>query len=410
MTPEIKGFLLLATAKILVVFTVIMVGVMMVIWLERRYSGWLQDRLGPNRVGPQGLLQSVADGIKNIMKEETWPTEADKTLFLLAPTMAFVPALLLFAVVPFGAPLPVTFDFTLPLLGRFAHDGPVPMIIADIPIGFLMILAFSSLAVYGIVLAGWASNSKYAFLGGLRASAQMISYEIALGLSAVAVLLLAGNVTLGEVIRVQQEGVWFVFALTLGCIFFMISALAETNRLPFDLPEAEAELITGYHTEYSSMKFSMFFIAEYAALITFSAFLATAFFGGWDVPFTTWDERVPAGWSVGAAARVAITHLAFFVKMAFFVWVYIWVRWTLPRFRFDQLMFLGWKVLLPVAIGYIMVMATAILVLDTLGVPQDWRYGMALFLVNLPLLGLLLFVLDRGRLMAGSMQRARLEV
>lgn len=401
MTPEIKGFLLLATAKILVVFTVIMVGVMMVIWLERRYSGWLQDRLGPNRVGPQGLLQSVADGIKNIMKEETWPTEADKTLFLLAPTMAFVPALLLFAVVPFGAPLPVTFDFTLPLLGRFAHDGPVPMIIADIPIGFLMILAFSSLAVYGIVLAGWASNSKYAFLGGLRASAQMISYEIALGLSAVAVLLLAGNVTLGEVIRVQQEGVWFVFALTLGCIFFMISALAETNRLPFDLPEAEAELITGYHTEYSSMKFSMFFIAEYAALITMSALIATLFFGGWDIPLTTWDDGEPT------VAKSLATMGMFFLKTMVFVTAYIHTRWTLPRFRFDQLMALGWKVMLPIALLYLMVMAVTVWALDTVGLVWGVGYGAALFGVNIVLVYLVFWVLDRGRLVGTTgLQRA----
>jgi NADH-quinone oxidoreductase subunit H len=400
-TPEIKGFLLLATAKILVVFTVIMVGVMMVIWLERRYSGWLQDRLGPNRVGPQGLLQSVADGIKNIMKEETWPTEADKTLFLLAPTMAFVPALLLFAVVPFGAPLPVTFDFTLPLLGRFAHDGPVPMIIADIPIGFLMILAFSSLAVYGIVLAGWASNSKYAFLGGLRASAQMISYEIALGLSAVAVLLLAGNVTLGEVIRVQQEGVWFVFALTLGCIFFMISALAETNRLPFDLPEAEAELITGYHTEYSSMKFSMFFIAEYAALITMSALIATLFFGGWDIPLTTWDDGEPT------VAKSLATMGMFFLKTMVFVTAYIHTRWTLPRFRFDQLMALGWKVMLPIALLYLMVMAVTVWALDTVGLVWGVGYGAALFGVNIVLVYLVFWVLDRGRLVGTTgLQRA----
>ncbi len=403
MTPEAKGFLLLATLKIVVVFTVLMVGVMMVIWLERRYSGWLQDRLGPNRVGPQGLLQSVADGLKNIMKEETSPTEADKTLFLLAPTMAFVPALLLFAVVPFGAPLPLTFDFTLPLLGRFAYDGPVPMIIADIPIGFLMILAFSSLGVYGIVLAGWASNSKYAFLGGLRASAQMISYEIALGLSAVAVLLVAGNVTLGEVIRVQQEGVWFVFALTLGCIFFMISALAETNRLPFDLPEAEAELITGYHTEYSSMKFSMFFIAEYAALITMSALIATLFFGGWDIPLTAWDDGEPT------VAKSLATMGAFFVKTMVFVTGYIHTRWTLPRFRFDQLMALGWKVMLPTALLYLMVIAVAIWLLDTAGIPWGLGYGAVLFGVNLVLVYLVFWVLDRGRLVgtAGLRRAAR---
>ena len=407
MTPELKGFLLLSTLKIVYVFTLVMVGVIIVIWVERRGSAFIQDRLGPNRVGPLGLLQNVADGLKNIMKEETWPAQAERSLFLLSPALSFVPALLLFAVIPIAAPLP-PFQGELPLLGAIAWHEPVSMAIADLPVGFLFILAVSSIAVYGVVLAGWSSNSKYAFLGGLRASAQMISYEIGLGMSLVVVLLLAGNVSLGAIVTAQQQTVWYVLAATVGYLLFHISIFAETNRLPFDLPEAEAELITGYHTEYSSMKFSMFFIAEYAALITFSAFLATVFFGGWDVPFTTWDEQVPAGWSVGAALRMVVTHAAFFVKMTFFVWVYIWVRWTLPRFRFDQLMFLGWKVLLPVAIAYIVVMAAAILVLDALGVPQDWRYGLALFLVNLPLLALLLFVLDRGRLMTGSMQRVRL--
>ena len=401
MTPELKGLLLVSVLRILFVFTLVMVGVIMVIWVERRGSAFLQDRLGPNRVGPFGLLQNVADGLKNIMKEETWPAEADRPLFLLAPVMSFATALMLFAVVPFAAPIP-PFDFTLPLLGQFVQTAPSPMVVADIPIGFLFIIAISSLGVYGIVLAGWSSGSKYAFLGGLRASAQMISYEIALGLSLVVVLLLAGNVTLSDIIAKQQETVWFVFAATLAFVLFLISAFAETNRLPFDLPEAEAELITGYHTEYSSMKFSMFFIAEYAAMITMSALLATFFFGGWDIPFTSWDQQVHTG--LMAVVQWLVTFGAFFIKMNVFIWVYVWVRWTLPRFRFDQLMALGWKVLLPVALGYIMLMATAVLVLQQLDV-EGWKWGMALFGVNVPVMGFFLWGMDNDRLVSGTGRR-----
>ncbi|HEY7192690.1 MAG TPA: complex I subunit 1 family protein, partial [Gemmatimonadales bacterium] len=270
-------FLVSSFIKMFVVFNLIMVGVALLTLLERRVCAWMQDRLGPNRVGPQGILQPAADGLKNILKEETSPAMADKTLFTLAPLVSFVPALLTFGVIPFAAPLPTRW-------------GPVPMVVADLPVGFLYILAISSLGVYGIVLAGWASNNKYALLGGLRASAQMISYEIAMGMSTVAVLLLAGNVTLSQVIAQQQQGLWFVLPLALAFVIFFVSALAETNRLPFDLPEAEGELIAGYHTEYSSMKFSMFYIAEYSNMVTASALMATLFFGGWDIPFTSWDS------------------------------------------------------------------------------------------------------------------------
>ncbi|MBI4503838.1 MAG: NADH-quinone oxidoreductase subunit NuoH, partial [Gemmatimonadetes bacterium] len=344
MTPELKGFILLSIIKLLLVFTVVMVGVMMVIWAERRISGFIQDRLGPNRVGPAGLLQSVADGLKNILKEETWPAKADRRLFLLAPVLSFTPALLLQAVIPFAAPLPVDFDFRLPLIGEVAWHGPVPMVVADLPIGFLYILALTSLGVYGIVLAGWSSGSKYALLGGLRSSAQMISYEIAMGMTLVSVMLVTGNVTLSRVIAAEQQSLWFVFPLLIGFVMFVVASLAETNRLPFDLPETESELITGYHTEYSSMKFSMFFIAEYSNLMTASAMMATIFFGGWDIPFTTWDQRDPS------VLKSLVTMLAFAAKTLVFIFVFIWVRWTLPRFRFDQLMALGWKVLLPLAL------------------------------------------------------------
>lgn len=395
MTPELKGLMLIWTFKIIAVFTALNVGVMLVIWAERRVSGWIQDRLGPNRVGPQGILQSVADGLKNILKEETVPAEADRVLFFLAPAMSFVPALLLFAVIPFAAPMPIAFDFALPVLGRFTYDAVTPMIIADLPVGVLFIIAISSLGVYGIVLAGWSSASKYSLLGGLRASAQMISYEIALGMALVSVLVIAGNVTLTEVIARQQQGLWFVLPLTVGWVLFAISALAETNRLPFDLPEAEAELITGYHTEYSSMKFSMFFIAEYGAIITMSALIATLFFGGWDIPFTTWDEGEPS------VLKSLATLLAFSAKTAFFVFGYIWVRWTLPRFRFDQLMALGWKFMLPGALAYIMLTAGASWTLDTLGVPYGPVYGWALFGMNAVLLFGLLWGVDRGHTIQG---------
>ncbi len=380
-------FLVASVIKIIVVFTVIMVGVALLTLAERRICAWMQDRLGPNRVGPQGLLQPAADGLKNLLKEETLPAQADKVLFLLAPAMSFVPALLTFAVIPFATPLPTPW-------------GDVDMVVANLPVGFLYILAFGSLGVYGIVLAGWASNNKYSLLGGLRASAQMISYEIAMGMSTVAVLLLAGNVTLTDVIAKQSQSLftWNVFPLSLAFFVFIVAAFAETNRLPFDLPEAEGELIAGYHTEYSAMKFSMFYIAEYSNMVTASALMTTLFFGGWDIPFTTWDNTPP--WS---PLKTVLTLGVFSFKVLVFLFLYIWVRWTLPRFRYDQLMALGWKVMLPLALGYLTVIATAIWILHgLLGWDYDRRFGLALFGLNVLLALPLLFVLDRGRLVAGA--------
>jgi NADH-quinone oxidoreductase subunit H len=336
-------------------------------------------------VGPQGLLQPAADGLKNILKEETTPALADKALFTLAPIVSFVPAMLTFGVIPFAAPLRTKW-------------GDVPMVVADLPVGFLYILAISSLGVYGIVLAGWASNNKYALLGGLRASAQMISYEIALGMSTVAVLLLAGNVTLTQVIAQQQQGLWFIIPLTLAFVIFFISAFAETNRLPFDLPEAEGELIAGYHTEYSAMKFSMFYIAEYSNMVTASALMATLFFGGWDIPFTSWDST-----GEPTLPKTLLTLAVFGLKTFAFLFTFIWVRWTLPRFRYDQLMALGWKVLLPLALLYITILAAAIWVLR---VPFGWPYGVGMAAVlgglNVLLLIGLVWWLDRGRIVSGS--------
>ena len=405
MTPELKGYLVVTVLKMLVVFSGMMVGVMMVIWAERRVSGWIQLRLGPNRVGPAGLLQSVADGLKNILKEEAYPASADRVLFMLAPAMAFTPAMLLFAVVPFAAPLPITFDFTLPILGQFAYDRVTPMVIADLPIGFLFIFAISSLGVYGIVLAGWASNSKYAFLGGLRASAQMVSYEIALGMSLIVIMILVGNVELDDVIALQQDAAWLILPATFAFMLFATSALAETNRLPFDMPEAESELVSGYHTEYSAMKFSMFFIAEYAAVITMSALMATLFFGGWDIPFTTWDDvRVGTAGvsSEPSLVKTLATLGAFSLKTIFFVFCFIWIRWTLPRFRFDQVMALGWKVLLPSALVYIMVIATAVWALVDVGEAISFTDEMILFAINIVVIGIVLWIVDRGRLIVGS--------
>jgi NADH-quinone oxidoreductase subunit H len=309
--------------------------------------------------------------------------------------MAFVPSMLLFAVIPFAAPLPLDFDFTLPVLGRFVHTGAVNMILADLPIGFLFILAMSSLAVYGIVFAGWASGNKYSLLGGLRSSAQMVSYEIALGLSLIPILLVAGDVRLTEIVSVQQESLWFVFPLTLAFVFFVISALAENNRLPFDLPEAEGELVGGYHTEYSSMRFAIFFLAEYGALITMSALMATFFFGGWDIP-GSWDEGEPS-----VLVSLA-TFASFGAKTFFFIFCYIWIRWTLPRFRFDQLMALGWKVLLPVGLLYVMVLAAAMWAFDAMGLEWGVTYALALFAVNVVLILALFWGLDRNRLIWGQ--------
>jgi len=395
MTPEMKGFLLLTVLKMLFVFTVIMIGVALLTLMERKVSAWMQNRRGPNRVGWAGLLQTAADGVKNILKEETYPELANRWLFLLAPAMSFIPALLLSGVIPFAAPLPVDFDVTLGPLGRFVHHGLMPMVVADVPIGFLFVLAISSMGVYGIALAGWSSNSKYALLGGLRASAQMVSYEVAMGMSLIPVLLLSGNVSFGAIIRDQQAGLWYVLPLFLSFFIFLVSGFAETNRLPFDLPEAESELIAGYHTEYSAMKFSFFFIAEYANVVTVCAMVTTLFFGGWDIP-GRWDEQ-------GGVLQTVATGGFFFLKLMFWIFFVMWIRWTLPRFRYDQLMALGWKVLMPLALAYIMVICTAIYGIGHLaGITDPKLQSLALFGVNL-VLGVLVFgFLDSGLFIKGS--------
>ena len=399
----IPGFIAMAV-KVLAVFGGVMLVVAYTTLAERRVSAWIQDRIGPNRVGPFGLLQPIADGLKNILKEETLPAKSAKFYFILGPMISVFPALVTFAVIPFAAPMPTPW-------------GVVDMIVADIPIGILYIMALSSLGVYGLVVGGWASNNKYALLGGMRASAQMVSYEVALGLSVVTILMLAGNVTLTQVVWQQQTlGVWFALPLSLAFILFIISAFAETNRLPFDMPEAESELVGGFHTEYSGMKYAMFPMAEYAHMATASALMATLFLGGWDIPFWTGDNafwhqgQLISGFAADGSVILAtpaiwktlLTLAVFAVKMFFFLLVYIWVRWTVPRFRYDQVMALGWKVMLPTALGYTMVMAASILVLDELGVAWGFTYGLILTGVSAVATGLFFYFLDRGHTISGA--------
>jgi NADH-quinone oxidoreductase subunit H len=389
--PESGGAWFLATViKLLLIFTIYMVGVMFVIWAERRICAFIQDRRGPNRVGPHGLLQSVADGVKNIMKEETYPGQAYLPLFILAPVMSFLPALITWAVIPYGAP----WD---------SKWGRIDMALAPLPVGYLYMLAIASLGVYGVVLAGWASNNKYSLLGGLRSSAQMISYEISMGMSTIPVLILAGNVSLSQIVE-QQAGWglhWNVINVTIAFFVFFVAANAETNRVPFDLPEAESELVAGYHAEYSAMKFSMFFIAEYANVMTASALMSTLFFGGWDIPFTLWDNVAPHTF-----IKTLVTFLFFWVKILFFVFVFIWIRWTLPRFRYDQLMALGWKFMLPTILAYIVVIAGGTLILESLGIhPGQWQFAIVFLVVNLVLVGILFGVIDRGRLVSPAYSR-----
>jgi NADH-quinone oxidoreductase subunit H len=386
--PPVSGmaFWLFTILKLVVIFTIYMVGVAMLTLAERKISAWIQDRHGPNRVG-KGWLQPAADGLKNFMKEETMPGGVNKPLFVLAPILSFIPALTAWCVIPFGAPIPTRW-------------GRIDLVVADLPVGFLFILAITSLGVYGIVLAGWSSNNKYALLGGLRSSAQMVSYEISMGMSTIPVLLLAGNVSLNSIINQQVWGGWNVINLTVAFFIFMVSAFAETNRLPFDLPEAESELIAGYHTEYSAMKFSLFFISEYASMVTASALMATLFFGGWDVPFTAHDNIGPySGW-------LSLLSIGIFLaKILFFLFLFMWVRWTLPRFRYDQLMSLGWKFLLPLALVYIVLIAAVMLGLSAAGIQQGTMYATILGSINIVFIIVLFAILDRGRIVSPAYGR-----
>jgi len=327
-------FLFFGALKVVMAFAVVMPMVAYSVMVERRLSAAIQDRVGPNRVGPFGLLQPMADGLKSFLKEDFTPSHVRKIYFIIAPAVSMIPAFLTIAVIPFGSMM-----------------GTQAMVIANLNVGILYTFSVVSLGVYGIVLAGWASNSKYPFLGGIRASAQMISYEIAMGMAAVPVFMLVGDLNLGKVIEYQANGAWLVFKQPLAFIIFLIAAFAETNRLPFDLPESETELVSGYNTEYSSMKFALFFMGEYAAMIAVSALMVVLFFGGWTLPFFGLNE---------AATSIAggIAHILVFLgKVACFMIFFIWIRWMIPRFRYDQLMDLGWRRMLPLALANIIITA-----------------------------------------------------
>ena len=342
--------------KICVILGIVLTMVAYSVWAERKVSAFIQDRIGPNRVGWAGLIQPIADGLKLLLKENFVPAGVNKFYFSIAPSLAMVPAILVLAVLPFGSTL---FE--------------VPMVIANLEIGVLWVFAVSSLGVYGIVLAGWASNSKYPFLGGIRSSSQMISYELSLGLSVIPVFMIIGTLNLGEIVQYQVENGWMIFPvwftsgagpleiveggtvfglslsktllwipMVISCVVFTVAMFAETNRMPFDLPEAEQELIGGYHTEYSSMRFALFFLGEYAAMIAGSGVIVTLFFGGWSLPFIPSGNE---GWFWGL-----VNIGTFFAKVAAIIFFFLWVRWALPRFRFDQLMKLGWYVFFELAL------------------------------------------------------------
>ena len=334
LTPEVIAHLVL----IGVVFLALQISAAVLVYMERKVAAFVQQRYGPYLVGPRGLLQPLADIVKLIFKEELRPKSADKVLFYLAPVLSATAAFAAFAVVPFGEA--TTFFGLL--------DHPIQLAVADVNVGLLVIFAITSMGVYGIVRAGWASNSKYSLLGGLRSSAQMISYEIGYGLSFAAVIMLAGSLSLREIVD-SQSGYWFgfipkwyVFLQPLGFLIFMTAGVAETNRAPFDFPEAEQELVAGYHTEYSSMSFALFFLAEYVNMVTVSAVATDLFLGGWHGPFP-----LPPGFG----------WVWFMVKTFALLFFYIWMRWTLPRYRYDQLMEFGWKYLLPAAVLNLLVTA-----------------------------------------------------
>jgi NADH-quinone oxidoreductase subunit H len=329
--------LLIAFIKIVIVLLVLLTGVAYSVYAERRISAFIQDRLGPNRVGPFGLLQPIADVVKLVFKESIVPHNANKPLHSLAPVISLTIALSTFAVIPFGN--------TITLFGE-----EVKLIIADVNIGVLFILAFSSISVYGIALAGWSSNNKYSLMGSLRSSAQMISYEISLGLAVVGVIMATGSLRLDQVVLNQTNYIiygaipaWNCFVQPIGFITFLVAAFAETNRLPFDLPEAEPELVGGFHTEYTGLKFGLFFLAEYAHMIVASAVVTTLFLGGWHLPYIDMLDLSPMLMSI-------IGILTFATKVVLVLLFMIVVRWTIPRFRYDQLMNLGWKVMFPMAL------------------------------------------------------------
>jgi NADH-quinone oxidoreductase subunit H len=373
-------FIIASVIKIIVfALAIVMLMVAYSVYAERRVSAAIQDRVGPNRVGLPltlfgakkdfplaGLFQPMADGIKFLLKEDFTPGHVNKFYYWLAPALVLIPALLTCAVLPFGSELNLSF---------LGVENPIPMVIADLDAGPLFIFAIASLGVYGIVLAGWASNSKYAFLGGVRSTSQMISYELSMGLSLVPLLLIYSQLNLGEIVRFQDANGWLVLPLwgeglswerwvllipvLISFLIFTTSIFAETNRTPFDLPECETELVAGYHTEYSSMKFALFFMGEYAAMIVGSGLIVTLFFGGWSIPFA---PVLGLAYEAGDTPFwLGLLHIAsFLVKIVAFIIFFIFVRWTIPRFRYDKLMDLGWKIFFEVALVNIFVTALII--------------------------------------------------
>ena len=325
--------------KIVILLNAVLIAVTYMVLLERKVIAWVQSRLGPMRVGPYGALQPIADAIKLMTKEDITPTRADRWVFTASPIIVMVPALIVFAVIPFGP--------EVELFGR-----SVPLYITDVNVGLLYIVSVASLGVYGIILAGWSSNSKYPLLSSLRASAQLISYEVAVTMTLVSMILMAGTLSMVGIVESQREaGLWFAFVQPVAFVIFFIGGLAETNRAPLDLPEAEQELTGGFHTEYSGMRFALFFLAEYANMIVISCLAVTLFLGGWLRPFPSMEAL--------SFLDLVPSWIWFLFKTFVFLYIFLWIRATLPRYRYDQLMRLGWKVLIPIAIGNVVVTGIA---------------------------------------------------
>ncbi|HVQ55998.1 MAG TPA: NADH-quinone oxidoreductase subunit NuoH [Pyrinomonadaceae bacterium] len=348
----------------LAVITAAFIGVLLIVaytvLAERKVLGWIQGRLGPNRVGPWGLLQPFADLLKFILKEDLVPDKSTKFVYFLAPVVAITCALMPMVLYPFGPPI-TTIDWGFVPLGLGEGITQLPLTIAQIDVGVLFVLGITSVGVYGIALAGWSSNSKYSLMGGLRSSAQMISYELAMGASIIGVVMLAGTLDLNGIINAQAASPfkWFIIPQFIGFVVFLIAAFAETNRVPFDLPEAETELVAGFHTEYSALKFALFFMAEYVNMFTVSVMVTVLFLGGW---YTPGLGRI---FEVGSVPFAIASHVGFLGKICLFLFLYIWIRGTLPRFRFDQLMNFGWKFLLPVALANVILTIVIVYFLNT---------------------------------------------
>ncbi len=352
--------------KAVVIFALLLLLTLFAIWFERRVVGRMQHRPGPNWHGPFGLLQSLADALKLIFKEGIVPHMVDKVVYIAAPIMAAIPAFLIFSIIPVGGPV-----------SMFGHQTALQL--ADVPVGVLVALALSSIGIYGIVLGGWSSGSTYPLLGGLRSAAQMISYEIAMGLSFVAVFVYAGSLSTSAIVAQQEPG-WYLWLLPVSFIVYCIAMVGETNRAPFDLPEAESELVGGYNTEYSSMRFGLFFLAEYINLINVSALATTLFLGGWRAPWpiSLWSAANTGWW----------TALWFAIKVLIFMFVFVWLRGTLPRFRYDQFMHLGWKVLVPVSLAWILLIGVA----RVLNTATSLTTAEVLLWIGIPLVVILLIV------------------